>query len=293
MKNVAIVTGASSGVGLALSVTLAERGYHCVATMRNLGKRDRLLAAAEAAHVTLDLQQLDVQDSESIKRCVRDVMDETGRVDLLVNNAGAGMLRASEHASEEDVQWCLDVNFTGVVRCTNAVLPHMREARKGHIINVSSVGGLVGQPFNEIYCAAKFAVEGYSEALASYVEPAFGIHFTVVEPGGIQSEFANSVLAKLQADGGMPDDAYKPVFEAYLGNAQKRLADGKVAYQTAAEVADVIADCAQMARPPIRVRTSDWAENLCQLKTGLDPDGRGLQAKVIGDFLPGLPVAES
>ncbi|POC77784.1 short-chain dehydrogenase/reductase, partial [Vibrio vulnificus] len=92
-------------------------------------------------------------------------------------------------------------NLMGVIRMTKAVLPYMRNQREGRIINISSVGGLVGQPFNEIYCATKFGVEGYTEAMASYVQPEFNIKFTLIEPGGIQSEFTNNVMAQLQSTG--------------------------------------------------------------------------------------------
>jgi NAD(P)-dependent dehydrogenase (short-subunit alcohol dehydrogenase family) len=106
-----------------------------------------------------------------------------GKIDVLINNAGAGFVRTVEQATEEEIRWVTDVNYFGTVRCIKEVIPHMRSARSGHIINISSVGGLVGQPFNELYCASKFAVEGLTEAMATYMEPAFGIKFTVVEPG--------------------------------------------------------------------------------------------------------------
>ena len=115
----------------------------------------------------------------------------------------------------------------GVVRGTKAVMPHMRAAGRGHIVNISSVGGLVGQPFNEIYCAAKFAVEGYTEAMASYIEEGFGIRFSVVEPGGIQSDFVKNVLAKVEATGGLLQDSYLPLLQRYLGRGRDRAAAGR------------------------------------------------------------------
>ena len=99
-----------------------------------------------------------------------------------------------------------------------------RNQREGRIINISSVGGLVGQPFNEIYCATKFGVEGYTEAMASYVQPEFNIKFTLIEPGGIQSEFTNNVMAQLQSTGGLKDDEYKPILDSYLGGLKENMA---------------------------------------------------------------------
>ena len=161
-KKVAVVTGTSTGLGLHVAV---------------------LLAAAKAQQVTVKVQQLDVQNAQSVERCF------------------AGFIRTTEQVTEDETEWVMGVNFTGVVRCTKAVLPHMRERRTGHIINITSVGGRVGQPFNELYCAAKFAVEGYTESLASYVQPAFNIKFSMIKPGGIATEFVSNVMGMVQATG--------------------------------------------------------------------------------------------
>lgn len=285
MTKVAIITGASSGLGLSLSVLLAERGYKVYATMRNLTKKEPLLEAASKASVNIEVAQLDVQDTVSVEACVTNILAKEGQIDVLINNAGAGFVRTTEQATEEEIEWVLDVNLKGVIRCTKAVLPHMRKARSGRIVNISSVGGIVGQPFNELYCAAKFAVEGYTEAMASYIQPNFNLKFTVIEPGGIASEFANSALKQFQETGGMFEDEYKPILELYIGGAQRRAANGINVYQTSQEVATVVADCLKLDDPPIRMRTSEWAEQLCQLKTELDPTGKKMQEKVIKDFL--------
>ncbi len=287
MSKVVLITGTSSGVGLNLSIILAKRGYKVYASMRNLEKKDNLLAAAKEAGVDLELKQLDVQDMESVNQCVDDIIAVEGKLDVLVNNAGAGFIRTTEQATEEEIQWVIDVNLTGVIRCTKAVLPHMRKARSGRVVNISSVGGLVGQPFNEVYCAAKFAVEGYTESLATYVQPNFNIQFTSIQPGGIATEFVNNVLQQFTATGGMKDDEYKPILETYLGGARQRAASGESAasYQTSEQVALVTADCIDMANPPIRMRTSDWSEDFTKLKTQSDPDGKLQQTDVIKRFL--------
>lgn len=284
MPKVILITGTSTGLGVQTAVQAARAGHIVYATMRDLSTRDGLEAAAADAGVTLNILQLDVQDTESVTATVEQVISAEGRIDTLINNAGAGYVRTTEQATEDEINWVMDVNFTGVVRCTKAVIPHMRKARSGHVITVSSVGGLVGQPFNEIYCAAKFAVEGFTEALASYVTPNFGIDFTVVEPGGIQSEFAANVMKHVEATGGMLEDEYLPILQKYVGGAQARAA-GSGIYQTADEVAAVIMECVEAAEPPIRRRTSDWAENFTRFKTELDPDGKKQQASVIEQFL--------
>ncbi|WP_299371173.1 SDR family oxidoreductase [uncultured Tateyamaria sp.] len=283
MQHVILITGTSTGLGIRIAVQAAQAGHIVYATMRNLGKRDALDAAAAEAGVTLNVLQLDVQDTDSVTAAVAHVMQAENRIDVMINNAGAGFVRSTEQASEDDINWVMDVNFNGVVRCTKAVIGHMRRARSGHIINISSVGGLVGQPFNEVYCAAKFAVEGYTEAMASYITPSFGIHFTCVEPGGIASEFATNVLQHVQSTGGMLEDEYLPILQKYIGGAQDR--QGGDIYQTADQVAEVVMSCIAADTPPIRIRTSQWAETFCALKTDLDPDGRKQQAQVIAQFL--------
>ena len=288
MSKVALVTGTSTGVGMHLAVMLAKQGFTTYATMRNLDKKDALLQLAQDSGAEIVLKQLDVQDSASVQSCVDEIIKEAGGVDLLVNNAGAGFVRTTEQATEEEIDWVLDVNYLGVIRCTKAVIAHMREKRSGHIINVTSVGGLVGQPFNEFYCGAKFAVEGYTESMASYIQPKFNVKFTCVEPGGIATEFANSALSQFQEGGGMIDDEYKPILEQYIGAAQARAAQGDTGvFQTSEQVAQVIVDCANNPEPPIRVRTSEWAEKFCELKTEMDPDGKKLQAYVLQNVLGG------
>lgn len=284
MSKIILITGTSSGLGVRIAVQAAKAGHTVYATMRNLAKRATLDAAVAEAGVTLKVLPLDVQNSDSVNAAVAEIITAEGRIDTMINNAGAGFVRTTEQASEADINWVMDVNFMGVVRCTKAVIPHMRKARAGHVLTVSSVGGLVGQPFNEIYCAAKFAVEGYTEALASYVTPNFGINFTTVEPGGIQSEFAANVMKHVEATGGMLEDEYLPILQKYVGGAQTR-ADGSDIYQTADQVADVIMQSVETSDPPIRTRTSQWGETFTRFKTELDPDGKQQQAAVIAQFL--------
>lgn len=283
MSRVVVITGTSSGLGLELALLLARLGDRVYATMRNVDKAGPLTERAAAESLALHVRQLDVQDPASVERCVAEVLAEAGRIDVFVNNAGAGFVRTTEWATEDEIKWQFDVNLLGVIRCTKAVLPAMREAGGGHVVNITSVGGLVGQPFNEMYCAAKFGVEGYTEALASYVQPAFGVKFSLVEPGGIKSEFANSALRQFMEKGGMRDDAYKPLLEQYIANATSRM--GPEVYQTAAEVAEVVAGCIAMDDPPLRMRTSEWGESFSALKTTADPTGRLLSKAVYDQML--------
>jgi NAD(P)-dependent dehydrogenase (short-subunit alcohol dehydrogenase family) len=282
MTKVVLVTGTSTGLGLGIAILAAQRGHVVYATMRDLRKTGPLQDSAMALGVKVNILHMDVQDSASVNAAVATVIAAEGRIDVLINNAGAGFVRTTEQATEADVQWIMDVNFMGVMRATKAVLPHMRAARSGRVINISSVGGLVGQPFNEIYCAAKFAVEGYTESLACYVTPHFGVHFTAVEPGGIKSEFAASAFRHLTETGGMLQDEYLPILQTYIAGFQQR---GTSTSQTSDEVAKVVLDVMEMPDPPVRVRTSEWAEEFCKLKTGMDPDGKQQRQMVFDRFL--------
>ncbi|QLL41048.1 SDR family oxidoreductase [Sulfitobacter pontiacus] len=283
MPKVILITGTSTGLGVATAVQAAQAGHTVYATMRNTQKRGTLDAATQVAGVSLNVLQLDVQDTGSVNAAVDTVIAEQGRIDVLINNAGMGYVRSLEQAEESDIQKILDINYTGVTRCIKAVMPHMRKARAGHVINISSVGGLVGQPFNEIYCGAKFAVEGLTEAMASYITPAFGIHFTAVEPGGIASEFANTVLEQVEQTGGMLEDEYLPILQKYITGSQNRQETG--IYQTADEVAAIVMKVMGSEHPPVRTRTSEWSEDFSKLKTGLDPDGLKQQSLVAEQFL--------
>ncbi len=284
MSKIVLVTGTSTGLGTSICVQAASNGHKVYATMRDPSKRVGVQQAARALGVSVEILALDVQDTGSVNAAVATIIEREGRIDVLVNNAGTGFARSTEQASLEDIERIMDVNFMGVVRATKAVLPHMRRARSGHIINISSVGGLVGQPFNEVYCAAKFAIEGYTEALASYVQPSFGIMFTAVEPGGIHSEFANSAMKQIASTGGLLQDEYLPLIQKYLASASAR---GAVAYQTSDAVAAIVMHCMESNDPPIRARTSAWANDLCELKTSADPDGKKLQKKVVDMFFGG------
>jgi NAD(P)-dependent dehydrogenase (short-subunit alcohol dehydrogenase family) len=284
MKKVMLITGTSTGLGVAVAVAAAQAGFTVHATMRNPAKREQLDKALGNAGVSANVLALDVEVAESVNAAVAEVLKADGRIDALVNNAGVGFARTVEQASEADMQWVLNCNVMGVLRTIKAVLPAMRAQASGRVINISSVGGLVGQPFHEVYCGSKFAVEGITESLATYVTPAFGIHFTTVEPGGIRSEFAAGVMRNIAETGGMIEDEYLPVLQRYIGNAQARMGDGDT-YQTAEEVANVVLDVALMDKPPVRVRTSRWSENLTRFKTQGDPDGTAQRDMVIRDML--------
>lgn len=286
MNQNVLITGTSTGVGYEAALAFARKGYKVYATMRKLAKSDALRRVIEDEQLDMEVLELDVTKVETIDAVVQAIIDKDGRIDILVNNAGAGFAKPVEQASLEEIRWVTEVNYHGVVYGTRAVLPYMRKQRSGRIISVTSVGGLVGQPFNELYCGAKFAVEGFVEALATYLDPTFNIKFTTIEPGGIATEFFNSAAAKTIVDGELATGEYKPIFEKYMsGNQRRAQEESTTTYQTPDQVADVILRVAEEEQPPLRTRTSDWSEAFTRLKTQADPDGTKLLKMVRQDFL--------
>lgn len=177
---VALVTGATSGIGAATASALVDAGYDVIGT----GRRTSGLTPPPG----LRFVDLDVLDDGAVSSVVDDLVERHGRIDLLVNNAGSGTLGAVEELSVAEAQRVFDVNVWGVVRTTKAALPHMRAQGRGRIINVSSVLGFLPAPFSAAYAAAKHAVEGYSESLDHEVRE-YGVRVLLVEPGYTRTGF--------------------------------------------------------------------------------------------------------
>ncbi|XP_070479802.1 retinol dehydrogenase 8 isoform X1 [Equus przewalskii] len=193
-----LISGCSTGIGLELAVQLAQdprQRFQVVATMRDLGKKGMLEAAAgEALGQTLTVAQLDVCSDESVAQCLSCI--QGGEVDVLVNNAGVGLVGPIEGLSLAAMQKVFDTNFFGAVRLVKAVLPGMKKRRQGHIVVVSSVMGLQGVVFNEVYAASKFALEGFFESLAVQLLQ-FNIFVSLVEPGPVATEFEGKLMEQV------------------------------------------------------------------------------------------------
>src|SRR5437899_8010052 len=182
MSQTVLVTGASSGIGQATAQLLAERGHRVFGPTRKPG-------AVQASGFTM--VGLDVRSDDSVRGCVDQVLSQAGRLDVLVNNAGYNLMGAAEETSLEEAKSQFETNFFGVVRMVNAVLPAMRKAGAGKIINIGSLAGITAIPFGAFYTASKFAIDGYSEALWHEVRP-FGITVTVLEPGFIHTKIGET-----------------------------------------------------------------------------------------------------
>ncbi len=239
---VALVTGASSGIGRATAKALLDADYRVFGTSRR--------AAAESVD-GVTMLVCDVTDDESVTRLVNEVMAKAGRIDLLVNNAGIGLLGGAEESSTEQAKALFDVNVFGVLRVTNAVLPVMRHQRKGRIVNLSSLLGLIPAPYSALYASTKHAIEGYSESLDHELRT-FGIRVVLVEPAYTRTSFEenlvrpdrlldiydsarsgiNGVLRNAIETGDAPEVVAKTILDAATASAPKRrYAAGKMARQ--------------------------------------------------------------
>lgn len=248
-QRIAMVTGASSGIGLLAAVELARSGFHVVATMRDLGRRGALEEAARSAGVQqrLDFCLLDVTQFALIPGVVDSILRMYGRVDVLLNNAGFAVAGFAEDLKLEEIREQFETNFFGHVAVTKALLPSMRGQKSGHIIMLSSVSGLVGQPVIGTYSASKFALEGWSEALRVELLP-LGIRVVLVEPGSFKTDIwgRNAKLGQAVLDPGSPNYERGRRFAEYV---QK-----KVPKRDPQRVAELITRVAVDPAPKLRYR---------------------------------------
>jgi NAD(P)-dependent dehydrogenase (short-subunit alcohol dehydrogenase family) len=249
-QRVALVTGASSGIGAATARRLAQAGYTTYATARRLDRMDGL------RQLGIRPVAVDVTDDASMIALVKMIVAATGRIDVLVNNAGYGSYGALEDVPIDEARRQFDVNVFGMGRLTQLVLPQMRSQRDGYIVNISSVGGRMWEPMGSWYHAAKFAVEGLSDSLRAEVSP-FGIKVIIVEPGAIRTEWAAISADSLDASSAASvygDQA--ALVSAMLRNGYSRTASDP------AVVADAIARAIQRSKPRTRYAVGGWARSL-------------------------------
>ena len=192
MESVALVTGCSSGIGLETAISLAREGHFTYATMRNMKKSEDLDKIVNDEGLPIKILELDVDDEESVDNTIAKIMEEKGRIDTLVNNAGWGMWGTVEDVSIEEFKQQFETNFFSIIRMIQKVAPIMRKQKSGNIVNVSSVAGRIGFPVSPAYISSKFALEGLSECLRFELGP-FGINVIIIEPGVIKTNFFDSM----------------------------------------------------------------------------------------------------
>jgi NAD(P)-dependent dehydrogenase (short-subunit alcohol dehydrogenase family) len=263
---VAVVTGSSSGIGLAASLALAKNGYLTYATMRNLAKRDTVQSIAEKQHLPIRTIQLDVTDENSVKNAIQSILSESGRIDLLVNNAGYGLTGAFEDIGIDEIKSLYETNVFGVIRVTQAVLPIMRKQGSGRIINISSGAGRIGYPGGSAYVSSKFALEGLSESMAFEVEQ-FGIKTVLVEPGFIRTNFAENIVTAKKAQD--PNSPYSQLMMQMKSSPHRRSMIENA--PDADFVASVIVEAATAKEPNLRYLAGKDVQQMVAAKKSM-PD---------------------
>ena len=230
MEKVAVVTGASSGIGFETALGLAREGYHTYATMRDVTKSDKIKELGEKDGLKISVLELDVDNDDSVKVAIKKILDEKQRIDVLVNNAGWGLWGCVEDVSVDEFKTQFETNFFSVIRLIQEVGPTMRKQGSGKIINISSVAGRIGFPASPAYISSKFALEGLSESLRLEMAP-FGVDVIIIEPGVIKTNFLNPVrlAKKSESDTAYRDITTKVVsgvkMMAEMGTPPKEVAD--------------------------------------------------------------------
>ena len=236
-SKILLITGVSSGFGRALAQEALAAGYKVVGTVRSAqAKRDFESLSADAAFGRV----LDVTDFDDIDGIVAEIEASVGPVDVLVNNAGYGHEGVMEESPLSEMRRQFDVNVFGAVAMIKAVLPLMRERRRGHILNITSMGGYITMPGITYYCGSKFALEGISEALGKEVKP-FGIAVTAVAPGSFRTDWAGRSMTRTPRSIADYDQVFDPIRKAREEKSGKQLGDPQKAAR--AMLAAIAADC--------------------------------------------------
>lgn len=244
-QKVILITGASSGIGKECANLLAKDGHIVYGTSRKPQK-------SESSN--LHFLACDVTDKTSVEACVSQIVAEQGRIDVVLNNAGAGIVGALELTTKDEFDFQMNVNFEGVFNVCTAVIPILRTQRSGTIINMSSMGGVMGLPFQGLYSASKFAVEGFSEALRLELHP-FNIKVVIIEPGDFDTGFtSNRMMSKLTQE--HPD--YKSQFATTL----KLIEDNENNGSQPIKIARLVSKIANKKNPQFRYPIGNLVERL-------------------------------
>uniref|UniRef100_A0A8D0GT04 Retinol dehydrogenase 8 n=1 Tax=Sphenodon punctatus TaxID=8508 RepID=A0A8D0GT04_SPHPU len=260
---------AASGVGAAVYTGIPRPGLRFFATMRDLEKKQALeRQAGPVLEQTLEIRELDVGSEESIRRCVDSIPQR--KVDVLVNNAGVGMIGPVESQSVSSIQRLFDTNFFGLVRLVREIFPDMKRRREGHVVVMSSVLGLQGLLFNDVYSASKFAVEGFCESLALQALK-FGVNISLIEPGPVLTEFERKLYEEAATlDLSAVDKETMDIFQGFYMAYSKEVFTALG--QSPEEVAEVKGPVITSEQPPFRYQTNSLYTPITTLKHA-DPSG--------------------
>lgn len=247
MDKIALVTGSSSGIGFETSLALAREGYHTYASMRDTKKGAKIQEIAKKENLPITIIPLDVDKPESIKAAINQIMAESKRIDVLVNNAGYGVFGCLEDLTIEELKAQFDTNFFSVVRLIQEVAPIMRNQKTGAIVNISSVAGKIGFPGSPAYISSKFALEGLSECLRYELSP-FGVNTIIIEPGVIKTNFFDSMKMPKNAK---PDSPYKDITNKVVAGVKMMAEMGTPPNEVAEVIIKALKEKSPLPRYPV------------------------------------------
>lgn len=260
-KRTVLVTGCSSGIGLATCHVLSRNNFMTYGTVRNLSKAKKIQDLINRENLSLKILRLDVNDNQSIKLAVKKILTDTGRIDVLINNAGYGMFGPVEEITTQEIKKQFETNFFGTIRLIKAIVPIMRKQGNGTIVNISSMVGRFGVPLNSAYVSSKFAVEGLSESISFELEE-FGIRVIVIEPGVVKSDFFHNVKVK----GMNLESPYHKVMERRVNFLDKAM---KNSLTSSYDVADTILEALNSKDPKFRYVIGNDATNSLRMRNSL------------------------
>ncbi len=263
VKKTVLVTGCSSGIGYATCLVFARNNFATYGTVRDLLKAEKIKEITNREKLPLKIIRLDVNDDESVRTAIQRIISDSGRINILINNAGYGMFGPIEEISVEDIKEQFETNFFGTIRLIKAIVPIMRKQRNGTIVNISSMVGRFGVPLNAAYVSSKFALEGLSESISFELEK-FGIKVILVEPGVVQTDFFQNLKIK-------GTDAKSPYHKlmgrriAFLKSAMKN------SISSSDQVANTILHAVNSRDPDLRYVIGNDATNSIHMRNSL-PD---------------------
>ena len=261
-KKIILISGSSSGLGLAMAIKLSNMGHCVYAGTRNANKLKKIFKKDGLTADNLKVVSLDVVSDKSVNSLVNKILKREGRIDVLINNAGYGIVGALENIKTSQIQDVLDVNLIGVARCIRSVLPSMRKRRDGNIINISSVSGIIGSPFLAAYCASKAGLEGLTESLVLETMK-YNIKISLVEPGLFKSNF----IKNSEIENSKLNNAYFEDVDHYVNSINELYKTEKV--QEVKEVADsIIKNIIFSNHNDIRFQTNKWSRKMVRAKLG-------------------------
>jgi NAD(P)-dependent dehydrogenase (short-subunit alcohol dehydrogenase family) len=263
-KRTVLVTGCSSGIGLATCHVLSRNNFMTYGTVRNFSKANNIRDLIDKENLSLKILHLDVNNDKSIKLAVKKILTDTGRIDVLINNAGFGMFGPIEEISTQEIKKQFDTNFFGIFRLIKAIVPIMRNQRNGIIVNISSMVGRFGVPLNSAYVSSKFAVEGLSESISFELDE-FGIRVIVIEPGVVKSDFFRNVKVK----GMNSDSPYHHLMEKRVTFLDKAMKNSST---SSYDVANTILTALNSKDPKFRYLIGNDATNSVRMRNSLSDE---------------------